>query len=80
MSTTYSASIGDRGRLVIPAELRARQHWEEGTSLLFIETERGVVVTNREQAKTLLREQLRGASLVDELIADRRDEARREAG
>lgn len=30
MGTTFVAPMGDRGRLVVPAELRARQHWEQG--------------------------------------------------
>ncbi|MGB4777852.1 AbrB/MazE/SpoVT family DNA-binding domain-containing protein [Microbacterium sp.] len=72
MSTTYSASLGDRGRLVVPAPLRERQNWEQGMPLLFIETERGVLLMTREQAKRVIRDQLSGASLVDDLIAERR--------
>jgi len=78
MNTTFATSLGDRGRLVVPAELRVRQQWDQGTPLLFIETDRGVVLTTREQAKKLLREQLTGPSLVDELVADRRETARRD--
>lgn len=63
---------------MVPAELRVRQQWEQGTPLLFIETDRGVVLTTREQAKKLLREQLTGPSLVDELVADRREAAHRD--
>lgn len=72
MSTTYSASLGDRGRLVVPAPLRERQNLEQGMPLLFIETERGVLLMTREQAKRVIRDQLSGASLVDDLIAERR--------
>ena len=79
MATAFTTSLGDRGRLVVPAELRARQQWEQGTPLLLIETERGVIVTTRDQAVALLREQLAGASLVDELTAERRASATREA-
>lgn len=75
MSTTYVAAMGDRGRLVVPAELRAKQHWDLGTPLLFIETGRGVVLATREQAKRALREQLAGADLVGELLSERRSEA-----
>lgn len=78
MSTTFQASLGDRGRLVVPAELRARQHWEQGIPLLFIETPHGVVLATREQAKRLLREQLAGSSLVDDLLTDRRASAQRD--
>lgn len=75
MSTTYSAPMGDRGRMVVPAELRARQKWDQGDTLLFIETERGVILATRQQALTLMREQLSGPSLVDELIRERREAA-----
>lgn len=72
MSTTHLATLGDRGRLVVPSELRARQRWTQGTPLLLIETARGVVLTTRDQAKLLVREQLAGESLVDELLSERR--------
>lgn len=78
MSTTFSVQIGDRGRLVVPAELRHSQSWAEGTPILLIETERGVVMTSRERAKELIRAQLSGASLVDELISERRTRAAQE--
>ncbi len=67
--------MGDRGRLVIPAEMRARLGLEAGTALVLVETARGVVITTRAQAKALLRDQLQGSSLVDELLAERRAEA-----
>ncbi|MDR2320493.1 AbrB/MazE/SpoVT family DNA-binding domain-containing protein [Microbacterium sp. NPDC089698] len=72
MSTTYAASMGDRGRLVVPAGLRERQHWESGTALLFIETENGVVLATREQAKRIVRAQLSGQDLVQQLLDERR--------
>lgn len=70
--------MGDRGRLVVPAELRQRQKWDQGTPLLFVETDRGVVLATREQAKSLVRDQLRGASLVQDLVSARREAARQE--
>ncbi|MFV0433569.1 MAG: AbrB/MazE/SpoVT family DNA-binding domain-containing protein [Leucobacter sp.] len=75
MSTTYPVSLGDRGRLVVPAALRERLRWAQGTPLLFIETAQGVVLASREQAKQVLRSQLGGASLVDELMSERRSAA-----
>ncbi|SEC51097.1 hypothetical protein SAMN04489806_3095 [Paramicrobacterium humi] len=78
MDTTYAASMGEGGRLVVPAELRSRQHWQQGTSLLFIETPEGVVVATREQATRIVREQLSGKSLVDELVEERRAASRTE--
>lgn len=78
MDTTYSASLGDRGRLVVPAGLRASQQWEQGTALLFIETPHGVVLATRDQVKELVRAQLAGTSLVDELVAERRKQAKQD--
>jgi hypothetical protein len=43
--------------------------------LLLVETAHGLVVATREQAKRLVRENLQGASLVEELITERRSEA-----
>ncbi|GAA5147618.1 hypothetical protein GCM10025768_08090 [Microbacterium pseudoresistens] len=68
--------MGDRGRLVVPAELRVRLDWTQGTTLLFIEMGDGVIVATRDQAKALMRRQLGGADLVSELLAERRDAAR----
>ncbi|GAB3812861.1 hypothetical protein GCM10028820_06630 [Tessaracoccus terricola] len=75
MDIGYSTTLGDRGRLVVPQVLRERQHWERGTPLLFLETEHGVILTTRTQARDLLREQLRGESLVAQLLAERRTAA-----
>ena len=78
MSTTFHAPLGDRGRLVVPAELRNRQGWRQGDPLLFMETPDCVVLMTREQAKVLIRRQLAGRSLVEELMAERRAAAARE--
>lgn len=63
---------------MVPLPLRESQHWEQGTPLAFIETDRGVVVATRAQARAIVRDQLDGGSLVDDLIAGRRDDARGE--
>lgn len=75
MDGTYSFNVGDRGRVVFPAELRQRHAWGEGTALIAYETEDGVVVTTREALLARVREQLSGPSLADQLIAERRLEA-----
>jgi AbrB family looped-hinge helix DNA binding protein len=72
--------MGDRGRLVVPAELRERLGLVPGSPLLLIEAADGLVVTTRDGARDVVRRQLRGASLVDELLTERRDEAAREEG
>ncbi len=64
--------MGDRGRLVVPAELRERLHLEPGVPLVLIEAPHGLVLATREQVKRLVRESLRGDDLVAELLDDRR--------
>ena len=73
--TSYPVKMGDRGRLVVPAALRQRLHLEPGTPLVMIETGLGVVLATREQLKNLVRSQLLGLDLVDELLKDRRHQA-----
>lgn len=63
--------MGDRGRLVIPAELRSRAGLTEGTALVLLETPGGVVMMSREQLKARVRNELAGLDLVGELLADR---------
>ncbi len=72
MSGMHSVTMGSRGRLVIPSEVRKRAGLTEGQPLILIEFEGGVVVLTREQLKDRVRAQLRGESLVDDLLSDRR--------
>jgi bifunctional DNA-binding transcriptional regulator/antitoxin component of YhaV-PrlF toxin-antitoxin module len=79
MSGTYTMSVGDRGRVVLPAELRHAKGWVEGTLLIAYETEQGVVIATRDEILRRVRAQLVGApSLVDELLAERRSAAAEE--
>jgi AbrB family looped-hinge helix DNA binding protein len=64
--------MGDRGRLVIPAELRTRAGLSEGTPVVLIATPGGVLLVSREQLKSLVRADLDGLDLVGDLLADRR--------
>jgi len=50
-------------------------HLETGTALVLIETDLGVVLATRQQLKKLVRSQLRGLDLVNELLEDRRRQA-----
>jgi AbrB family looped-hinge helix DNA binding protein len=75
MSGTYQAVMGDRGRLVIPAELRERMGLAEGTALTLLETPTGLVLLTRAQLQELVRADLAGVDLVGELLAERRAEA-----
>jgi AbrB family looped-hinge helix DNA binding protein len=75
MSVTASVVLGDKGRVVVPAAIRERRNWAQGTTLLLIETPDGMLLTDRATALKGVREQLRGQPLVDELLAERRAEA-----
>jgi len=72
MSGTYAVTMGDRGRLVVPAEVRERAGLTEGSPLVFVETDDGLVLLTREQVKARVRADLSGVDLVDQLLADRR--------
>ena len=67
--------MGDRGRLVIPAELRERSGLAEGVPLILLETPGGLVLLTRAQLQELVRADLAGLNLVDELLAERRAES-----
>jgi AbrB family looped-hinge helix DNA binding protein len=67
--------MGDRGRLVIPADLRERAGLSEGTSMILLETPAGLVLLTRPQLQELVRADLAGLNLVGELIEERRAEA-----
>lgn len=75
VSGTYPVVLGDRGRLVVPVELRERLQLDVGAHLLLVDTPSGVVLLTREQAKILVRQGLSGLDLVGELIAERRRQA-----
>jgi AbrB family looped-hinge helix DNA binding protein len=75
MSGTYTVVMGDRGRLVIPAELRERAGLAEGTTLVVVESERGLALLTRQQLLDQVRRDLAGLDLVGELLAERRHEA-----
>lgn len=70
--------VGNRGRIVVPAEVRERAGLSEGTALVLLETPEGLVLLTREQLRTRVCRELEGAELVDELLEDRRRAAGRE--
>lgn len=67
--------MGDRGRLVVPTELRARHGFEAGSSLLFMESPRGLVLTSRQALLARIKAGLEGGDLVEELLIEREREA-----
>lgn len=71
--------MGDRGRLVVPQEVRTRLRLEAGSPLALVEAQDGLLLLTRDQLKALVRRDLEGESLVERLIADRMREAADEA-
>ena len=67
--------VGDRGRVVVPAEVRERAGLSEGTRLVLVETPNGLILLTREQLKARVRAELAGLDLVKELLAERRAQA-----
>jgi AbrB family looped-hinge helix DNA binding protein len=80
---SYVVVVGERGRVVLPAALRRRLSIRPGDRLILTVEPEGTchLVSAREQAGRLLgmyQDLAPGRSLTDELIAERREEARRE--
>lgn len=79
----YSMFLGERGSVELPSELLQRLNLHPGDRLVItVDDEGGFrVVSAREVARRtfgLYRDLAPGRSLADELIAERREEARRE--
>jgi len=73
----FAIQLGDRGRLVLPAELRERLNLRQGDQLLLtVETDGSLRLANVRQGvratRGFYRARARHRSLVDELIAERR--------
>ncbi|MGC3993495.1 MAG: AbrB/MazE/SpoVT family DNA-binding domain-containing protein [Propionicimonas sp.] len=79
MSGTRTLTMGDRGRLVIPAEVRSDLNWKQGTRLILTETDEGLLLMTVDQARAMLRAQIGDRSLSEELIAERHAEAAADA-
>lgn len=71
----HPVALGDRGRFVIPAEVRQRHGWDKGSPLVSIDAEEGFLVMSAERALKLIRESFQGRDPVAELLADRKSEA-----
>ncbi len=72
MSGTYAVTVGDRGRMVIPAGVRDRAGLVEGTPLVLLDTDHGIVLLTRAQLRDRVRAELADVDLVGELLAGRR--------
>jgi AbrB family looped-hinge helix DNA binding protein len=72
MSAGYSAKVGNKGRVVIPAGLREAQGWKDDTVLLFVEEPDGVRLVSRDDVMTSIRAQLAGKNVVEDFLVERR--------
>jgi AbrB family looped-hinge helix DNA binding protein len=79
----YTAHVGDRGRFVVPAEVRRRLDLDPGDLLVIDVTDDAFVVRKAADVahgfRGYLRDLAPGRDLAAELIAERRIEANREA-
>lgn len=78
MGGTFPLIVGDRGRIVVPAEVRERAGLAAGTPLVLLETDVGLVLLTRHQLRARVRDELSGLDLVGELLASRRESAAQE--
>jgi AbrB family looped-hinge helix DNA binding protein len=81
----FRAKVNDEGRLVIPAPCRKQLGLQPGQEVLLQVTRDGILLTTFDQALKHFQDEVTklvgpGVSLPDDLIADRRAEATREAG
>jgi AbrB family looped-hinge helix DNA binding protein len=79
----YHAKVDASGRIVLPADVRSRQHIHRGDQVVIIETGDGLQVRTHDQAVREARAVFAGLAppdvvLSDELIRERRQEAERE--
>ncbi|CAN5462348.1 hypothetical protein BH24DEI1_BH24DEI1_02390 [soil metagenome] len=79
----YSLQVGNRGRIVLPAELRKRLEIQEGDQLILtLETDGSLRLTSAwelaHKGLGLFAHVAPEVSLVDDLIAERKAEAARE--
>ena len=82
LSKAVEVHLGRQGRLVIPAALRRLLGFEEGDTLVAREEAGRLVLEKQETIKQRLKARFaqvpNDCSLVNELIAERREEAKRE--
>ena len=83
LSKSVKVHLGRQGRLVIPATLRRLLGFEEGDRLVAREEAGRLVLEKPDTIKQRLKARFaqlpKNRSLVDELISERRDAAKREA-
>ena len=78
MNGTHAVTMGDRGRIVVPADVRDRAGLTAGMRLVLLETPGGLVLLTRDQLRQRVQRELAGLDLVGDLLADRRRAAESE--
>jgi AbrB family looped-hinge helix DNA binding protein len=80
---TYRVHLGERGRIVLPAELRRRAGLREGDDLVLIYSDGVIRLASRRELAAAGRGAFRsvgkGRDLVGELLKERREEAAADA-
>jgi AbrB family looped-hinge helix DNA binding protein len=71
-------TVSSKGQLVIPAKIREKLAIEEGTEVIFIETERGVEIVTKKRMLEWLRGCVKGKVSLDDFLEMRREEHQRE--
>jgi len=81
MSATNALSVGPKGRVVIPVEIRRQLGLQEGSQLVALVEGDGVLLLPRDAVKQRLRGMFAGVrtSMAEELIRDRRAAAAKES-
>ncbi|MDQ6709392.1 MAG: AbrB/MazE/SpoVT family DNA-binding domain-containing protein [Candidatus Dormibacteraeota bacterium] len=79
----FKVQLDDRGRLLLPAEVRQRLKLRQGDELVVtVQPDLSLRVVSKRQlvrgTRGLYRARTNGRSLVDELIAERQEEAKLE--
>ena len=81
MSDTEAVEVGPKGRVVIPIAFRRELGLEEGDRLVAFVDRGAVVLAPRGAVRRRLRDLFGGGpSMADELMAERREQARSETG
>lgn len=78
MSDTTAVQVGNKGRIVVPSTMRARHQWVEGSTLVALDTDLGVLLADQATVERLVRARLAGLDLLGDLLTDRRRDAERE--
>jgi bifunctional DNA-binding transcriptional regulator/antitoxin component of YhaV-PrlF toxin-antitoxin module len=82
-SAPVPVRLGPQGRLVVPVDLRRELSLDEGSELTIRSDGHRLILEPRTEVLRRLRSRFKrptdaGVSLADELLADRREEARRD--